>query len=1130
MRGGRYQQKATEDVNFRNAEALFETRSVVEIREVEVQTRKEIEEKKEELRQLVGASYRDLIESADSILLMRQSCEAVADNIQKMEVGFESLKSSISLSSVSSESAKERQKSESLFGLGGRVKYLVDTPEKIWGCLDEHMYLEGSERYLRAKEVHSLLTATPVQRSELFATFPLLRHQWPLVRTFRGQIPQRSRDRLQEPGFKVVDYAIALAAIGIIEELPATQIFSLFLETRRMWLRVHLRSAIAGTGIAGSKFHKRNSSRSGGETGIADLLQKGEKVTVTGSFTSDTESIAASLCKLGHMIQASLCHVGELFLEVSGKMPLLFSTLLTAPPGSQLFGGIPNPEREVGLWKAHREKLEMSMVPLSAKLITESCISWLAKCAAEIIAEGKCLLQHVKTGKELAEIERVVREDLAKQAALSESLEWLKSAFGSSFDSPWDCLCELLLKEPTSLWEVLFENMFVSRMKEVIDAGFRSISIDDVLDEVLSSSRNSVVEGFLVQVEKRQSTENGRSSYGRGVESFGSLSSFASSGGSVWKSMVDDKDSCSSFLSRDVTKLKDRVDERLRDVLEDSLCFFQGPQRSSRTDELASYLQEQCRLCMTSIVKVLSDRLAELSENMKKVTESSRQVDSLVKDSNDGSAKLNTSNSMKASNIVEKALFLGRLSAALGQHTSYLPIILGSPSQWSARLKAVSLKGSTGLLGSKSSSTGRDLGASDSSDRWYSKKGKTGNMGNGDISPKLRELQRMLRQKSIDAHSIWASWSADELGKSFYRDLANDDCLSTSTSLKGWEDTVLRQEEEGGGAVEMKLALPAMPSPYAVSILFAGCQEIYRVGGHALDRAVLKLFAYRLCEKIFSSYETFLSDPSVFSTRVSEKGLLQLLFDLRFMADILSGGQDVTSQDLEEDKGKDLGVGAVTRSKVVPLQPDASALAMKRRGDSLMSTVFTKLDPIDWATYEQHLWENVTRHYQRCAVLFGSVIQLNRLYTDVPLRPSSQGDANTLNMAGGIPRFTYLPISAPVLSVSGGPGSRVPRTATQDDSATGSWNSYKNGDDSYKYGADAPSQSSNAGARPLKNFLMGQWGGSRFGEGLKLGLLSDGQVERFRGKGAAAISTFGDMLPVQAGALFSSLTAGTNKE
>lgn len=74
MRGGRFQAKSNEDMNMRNAETLFEAKTVVKNREVEVYTQYEIEAKKEELRQFVGASYRDLIESADSIILMKQSC------------------------------------------------------------------------------------------------------------------------------------------------------------------------------------------------------------------------------------------------------------------------------------------------------------------------------------------------------------------------------------------------------------------------------------------------------------------------------------------------------------------------------------------------------------------------------------------------------------------------------------------------------------------------------------------------------------------------------------------------------------------------------------------------------------------------------------------------------------------------------------------------------------------------------------------------------------------------------------------------------------------------------------------------------------------------------------------------
>ncbi len=66
--------------------------------------------------------------------------------------------------------------------LGSRVKYLLDTPETIWGCLDSKDYLEASRRYVRSAEVHRALMG---HSKHILARFPLLQHQWPLVKKFR---------------------------------------------------------------------------------------------------------------------------------------------------------------------------------------------------------------------------------------------------------------------------------------------------------------------------------------------------------------------------------------------------------------------------------------------------------------------------------------------------------------------------------------------------------------------------------------------------------------------------------------------------------------------------------------------------------------------------------------------------------------------------------------------------------------------------------------------------------------------------------------------------------------------------------------------------------------------------------
>lgn len=761
MRGGRFQAKSSDGVTIRNAESLFEAKTVSEIREVELQTRNEIEAKKEELRQLVGASYRDLIESADSITLMKQSCSAVAANIEKMDQGFAALKGAISVNVATRGEDLERKRREELYALGSRVKYLVDTPEKIWGCLDEHMYLEGAERYLRAKEVHSLLIG---KRDELLGRFPLLRQQWPLIERFRVQISKRSKDRLQEPELSVGAYAVALAACGIIDELNSSQIFTLFLESRKLWLRSHLRAWVQ--------------ARSLGEDGRG------------GNFSAD---VAGSLCKVLHMIQTSLCQIGVLFLEVStGKMPLLFSTVLAAPPGSQLFGGIPNPEMEVAVWKGHREKRETSMVSLTGAFISDACVEWLNDCAEEIAVEARPLIAQMKTGKELADVESLVRDDMSKQEAVAESLDWLQGTFGKNIDSPWNCVCQLLLKDPVNLWDKLFEDLFVSQMEIIINSGFTSINVKEMVDDCLEAMRPA---GAQEGSDEKQVSTAGAS--GNVLQEL----DLNSNGKRRWKSGSVESEwdgDARFFFTPEVTNVKDKVDESLRLILQDLVSFLQGPHMQIRTDLLAPYLQEQCFKWVSDVAKVLEAWLSKLSEDMAEAaTEASNLTTESPRHALEGmsqrkpisSAGFDSHTSKKGSilKVVEQALFLGRLSAALGEHSISLPSLLESSSSWTATntpFGQTSVKVSSQVLRqslwSETNSAFEGLG------KWSVRRG----VGparmhiSDDGAGKLRELQRTLRQQSIAAHRMWVRWSTDVLAGTLLRDLHQDECLSTPTPLK----------------------------------------------------------------------------------------------------------------------------------------------------------------------------------------------------------------------------------------------------------------------------------------------------------------------------------------------------------
>lgn len=84
-------------------------------------------------------------------------------------------------------------------------------------------------------------------------------------------------------------------------------------------------------------------------------------------------------------------------------------------------------------------------------------------CADDIAADGAALIAQVGSAKGLADIESVVRTEIGKTDVFSDSMEWLATAFGTAPESPWDCVCELVLKEPVNLWRTLFEKLFTDR-------------------------------------------------------------------------------------------------------------------------------------------------------------------------------------------------------------------------------------------------------------------------------------------------------------------------------------------------------------------------------------------------------------------------------------------------------------------------------------------------------------------------------------------------------------------------------------------------------------------------------------------------------------------------------------------
>lgn len=1036
-------------IGYRDAESIFRSKPISEIRNVEAVTKKQIGEKKEELRQLVGNRYRDLIDSADSIVLMKSSAESISANISAIHDGIRSL--SASPVSETPKLSSPNPVRVRIYGIACRVKYLVDTPENIWGCLDESMFLEAAARLVRAKQVQHCLDSSSDNADgdgKILSNFPLLQHQLQIVESFKAQISQRSHERLLDRGLSINAYADALAAVAVIDELDdPKQVLALFLESRKSWISQKL-----GTCSGNPTF----------------------------------SAVVSVFCEVMRIIQVSIGQVGELFLQVLSDIPLFYKVILGSPPVSQLFGGIPNPDEEVRLWKQFRDRLESVMVTFDRKFIAKTCSDWLRGCGGEIVGKvnGKHLIDAISSGEELALAEKSIRETMDSKEVLEGCLEWLKSVFGSEIELPWSRIRELILEDNADLWDDIFEDAFVRRTKVIIESGFENltnvVNIKDSICAIGGTRSDQIdIQAYL----SRSSMGGGVWFTETNVKKTGPIYGLkAHSEENGFRSCLD------AYFGPEVSRIRDAVDSHCQSILEDLLHFLESPRASLRLKDLAPYLQNRCYESMSTILVGMKNELERLYA-------------ALDNGNNEGE-------SLSPAIIVNRSLFIGRLLFALQNHSRHVPVILGSPRLWvnestvaaSDKLPSLLRYSKVPIESPMRDSPGRKMF---SSSRRQSSSAASALLGIDDsASPKLEELSKVTRDLCIRAHSLWISWVSDELSVVLSRDLRQDDGLSTTTPLRGWEETVVKQEHSNDSQSEIKISLPCMPSLYITSFLFRSCEEIHQVGGHVLDKIILQKFALRLLEKVIGIYGDFLSTKDVAGSQVSEKGVLQLMLDIKFVADVLSGGD----ASMNEDSLKSPVVKSPFRRKQVKNQTKS---VTGDRVHELLNRLSQRLDPIDWLTYEPYLWENGRQSYLRHAVLFGFFVQLNRMYTDTVQKLPTNSESNIMRCST-VPRFKYLPISAPALSTRG-TTKIAPSTSSDDISSRSSWKAYTNGDSSK---IDFDENSSFGVAAPfLKSFMQV---GSRFGEStLKLGsILTDGQVSRF-----------GEILPVQAAGLLSSFTA-----
>jgi hypothetical protein len=196
---------------------LFTGRSIEEIGQIERKIRGNIERKKEELRQMVGERYRDLIQAADTITVMKQHSLKIISNIERLK----KLQQNPTVDmNTKTKSEKESQdlRNKQCDQTTATIKLLTVLPDRISRIIDHQdgLFAHASMCYLLGQHLTSKL-GLDSPASAILAVIPILNSKINLLDSSKRDLIVILNKILASPDLtqeKAIDALRALAMIS----------------------------------------------------------------------------------------------------------------------------------------------------------------------------------------------------------------------------------------------------------------------------------------------------------------------------------------------------------------------------------------------------------------------------------------------------------------------------------------------------------------------------------------------------------------------------------------------------------------------------------------------------------------------------------------------------------------------------------------------------------------------------------------------------------------------------------------------------------------------------------------------------------------------------------------------------
>ncbi|PIK40060.1 putative conserved oligomeric Golgi complex subunit 1 [Apostichopus japonicus] len=246
-------------------------------------------------------------------------------------------------------------------------------------------------------------------------------------------------------------------------------------------------------------------------------------------------------------------------------------------------------------------------------------------------------------------------------------------------------------------------------------------------------------------------------------------------------------------------------------------------------------------------------------------------------------------------------------------------------------------------------------------------------------------LVKVFQTEREEAYKIWSDRTCKSLVQEFERNVKDNSPSSTLKTMTKWDKIEIQEETDDGKKVTSMIHLPVQSSWFVQCLLFGLCEEISRVGGHALPRTTITGLIQGISQGLVSCYVGHLKEMKASSKILNQSQALQSVFDVRFLSNIMSG------------RGEDKKINA----------------AYQKQLKSVVDAFEGYIDPFDLDVFHPHLQQKLNSHSQRCSLLMGSLTNPNKHLYTTHRAASATYKSNTMSfpVASSQLRFNLLPMS-----------------------------------------------------------------------------------------------------------------------